>query len=53
MIDLGYDSISAGTEVQLFGVGNSVFKMSKLLQTIPYEIISSISARVKRVYLEG
>ena len=53
MIDLGDDSISAGTEVQLFGVGNSVFKMSKLLQTIPYEIISSISARVKRVYLEG
>ncbi len=53
MIDLGDDSISAGADVQLFGEGNSVFEMSKLLDTIPYEIISSISARVKRVYLEG
>ncbi len=53
MIDLGEDLIQAGTNVQLFGEGNSVFEMSKLLETIPYEIISSISSRVKRVYLEG
>jgi len=53
MIDLGEDDIRSGTDVQLFGDGNTVFEMSELLETIPYEIISSISARVKRVYLEG
>lgn len=53
MIDLGEDTIQSGTDVQLFGDGNTVFEMSQQLETIPYEIISSISARVKRVYLEG
>lgn len=53
MIDLGQDEITAGTDVQLFGDGNTIFEMSELLETIPYEIISSISTRVKRVYLEG
>lgn len=53
MIDLGNDVIKSGTDVQLFGEENTVFEMSELLKTIPYEIISTISSRVKRVYLEG
>lgn len=52
MVDLGNDPIKAGDEVQLFGNGNSIFAMSKVLDTIPYEIISSISTRVHRVYTE-
>lgn len=52
MVDLGNDPVKAGDEVQLFGDGNSIFAMSKVLDTIPYEIISSISSRVHRVYTE-
>jgi len=52
MVDLGIDEFKEGDEVQLFGSENSIFEMSKILNTIPYEIISSISARVQRVYIE-
>lgn len=50
MVDLTNAGVSVGDSVQLFGDGNSVFEMSQVLQTIPYEIISSISSRVQRVY---
>jgi alanine racemase len=52
MIDLGNDPIQVGDEVELFGEENSVFQMSSTLETIPYEIISGISSRVQRIYLE-
>jgi alanine racemase len=52
IIDLGNSNYEAGEEVQLFGKGNSIFEMSEVLETIPYEIISAISTRVQRVYLE-
>ncbi|NOQ70558.1 MAG: bifunctional UDP-N-acetylmuramoyl-tripeptide:D-alanyl-D-alanine ligase/alanine racemase [Crocinitomix sp.] len=52
MIDIGNDPIHVGDEVELFGEENSVFEMSRLLETIPYEIISGISSRVQRIYLE-
>lgn len=52
MIDLGNDAVQVGDEVELFGSENSVFQMSAILETIPYEVISGISARVQRVYLE-
>lgn len=52
MIDLGKDPIQAGAEVELFGEKNSVFEMSDQLDTIPYEVISGISSRVQRIYLE-
>lgn len=52
MIDVTNINCKAGDEVNIFGQNNSVYKMAKLLNTIPYEIISSISNRVHRVYLE-
>lgn len=52
MIDLTNADALEGDEVKIFGDGNSVFEMSQILDTIPYEIISSISSRVQRVYLE-
>jgi len=52
MVDLGDTTIKTGDEVQLFGNRNSIFEMSKRLNTIPYEVISSISSRVHRIYLE-
>lgn len=52
MVDLKNGAFTVGDEVQLFGKGNDIFEMSTILGTIPYEIISSISARVQRVYIE-
>jgi len=40
-----------GDRVILFGNDNTVDEMAKVLGTIPYEIVSRISERVKRVYL--
>ena len=51
MIDLGSSNHEAGAEVQLFGPGNTVKEMAAILGTIPYEILTSISGRVQRVYL--
>ena len=51
MIDLGSSNHEAGAEVQLFGPGNTVKEMATILGTIPYEILTSISGRVQRVYL--
>ena len=52
MIDVSNISANEGDEVIIFGQENSVCKMAKILETIPYEIITSISYRIKRIYLE-
>jgi alanine racemase len=41
-----------GDEVILFGPGLSVSKLAEWADTIPYEILTGISQRVKRVYYE-
>ena len=53
MIDITNLDCEVGQSVQIFGRENSIVKMSKLLNTIPYEIISSISNRVHRIYTKG
>ena len=50
MVDVTNLNCKVGDRVQIFGEQNSVSEMSKILNTIPYEIISSISSRVHRVY---
>ena len=52
MVDLTGSEINVGDEAVLFGDENSVFEMSNVLDTIPYEIISTISTRVQRIYIE-
>ena len=52
MIDLTEIEAGVGDKVQIFGEGNTIFQMAKNLYTIPYEIISSISSRVHRVYTD-
>ena len=52
MIDLGENPVDVGEEVQIFGPGNTVEAMAEKLDTIPYEILTSISGRVQRIYLE-
>ncbi len=53
MIDItGIDGVSEGDEVIVFGGGLSVSQLAKWAQTIPYEILTGVSQRVKRVYYE-
>ncbi|MEG1187395.1 MAG: bifunctional UDP-N-acetylmuramoyl-tripeptide:D-alanyl-D-alanine ligase/alanine racemase [Bacteroidales bacterium] len=50
MIDVTDIACEEGDPVILFGEELPVTVLSDILQTIPYEIITSVSARVKRVY---
>lgn len=50
MLDITNINTDEGDEVIVFGAGNSVNELASSLQTIPYEVLSGVSARVKRVY---
>lgn len=53
MIDItGIPDVRQGDEVIVFGKELSVRQLAKWAQTIPYEILTSISQRVRRVYFE-
>jgi alanine racemase len=53
MIDVtGIPNIKEGDEVIVFGRELPVQKMASWIDTIPYEIMTSISQRVKRVYFQ-
>jgi Alr-MurF fusion protein len=50
MIDITNIPAREGDEVLIFGQGKSIEQMAEALGTIPYEILTSVSQRVKRVY---
>ncbi len=50
MIDVTGIDCREGDVVEIFGPSASVYRLSDLLDTIPYEILTSVSPRVKRVY---
>lgn len=50
MIDVTDIDCKEGDAVEIFGTSASVERLSDLLDTIPYEILTSVSPRVKRVY---
>lgn len=50
MIDVTGIECREGDVVEIFGTSASVERLSELLDTIPYEILTSVSPRVKRVY---
>lgn len=52
MLDITGRNIQEGDEVIVFGKQYTIKEMASELDTIPYEILSSISARVKRIYLQ-
>ena len=53
MLDItGVNEIKEGDEVIVFGEGLSLQLLSQWAQTIPYEIMTGISQRVKRIYFE-
>lgn len=51
MIDItDVPEVKEGDEVIIFGDQNPISEMAKVLETIPYEISTNISRRVKRIY---
>ena len=53
MIDItGIPDVNEGDEVIVFGKELSVQQVAKWAQTIPYEILTGVSQRVKRIYFE-
>ena len=55
MIDItGIEGVEVGDKVTIFSAekGNTLEDMAKVLDTITYEIMTSISSRVKRIYTE-
>jgi Alr-MurF fusion protein len=45
-------NVAEGDEVMVFGPGLPVTALAESAETIPYEILTGISGRVKRVYFE-
>jgi alanine racemase len=50
MIDITGIDAHEGDEVVIFGENNPITGMAQKLDTIPYEILTGVSERVKRVY---
>ncbi len=51
MVDITHIDCNEGDEAIIFGKQHSVLELAAKLNTIPYEILTAISQRVKRVYI--
>lgn len=51
MIDISDTDLTAGDEVEIFGNNISINEVAAICNTIPYEILTGIPSRVKRIYL--
>ena len=52
MIDVTDIDCREGDAVEIFGEHLPVTELSDRLDTIPYEVLTSVSERVKRVYFQ-
>lgn len=52
MVDITGCNVHEGDEVIVFGKERSVIELANTLKTIPYEIFTGVSSRVKRVYYQ-
>ena len=50
MVDITGLNVEPGDEAEIFGENISIDEVAKKCQTIPYEILTSIPRRVKRVF---
>ena len=50
MIDVTGIDCEVGDSVEIFGQNMPVQRLADVLDTIPYEILTSVSPRVKRIY---
>lgn len=53
MVDIGNANIKEGDEVAIFNSLKTWLEFSDECQTIPYEVLTSISHRVKRIYIKN
>jgi alanine racemase len=53
MIDVTGLEVQEGDEVVIFDDASSIKKLANAQNTIPYEVLTSIGQRVKRMYLAG
>lgn len=51
MVDLTDTDAVENDEVEIFGRNNPISQISDALETIPYEVLTSVSQRVKRIYI--
>ena len=52
MVDVTDIDCKEGDEVIVFDTTEQLMTLSKAMETIPYEVLTSISSRVKRVYVQ-
>jgi alanine racemase len=52
MLDLTHVKAEEGDTVVVFDAEHSINDIAKACQTIPYEVMTRISQRVKRVYYQ-
>jgi alanine racemase len=52
MVDVTEIDCKEGDEVIVFDTTDQLMTLSKAMETIPYEVLTSISSRVKRVYVQ-
>jgi alanine racemase len=53
MVDVtDLSKVEEGYEVIVFGENPTIINLAKAMDTIPYEVLTSISRRVKRVYIQ-
>lgn len=52
MVDVTDIEVKEGDPAVIFGENLSVIELAESIETIPYEIITSVSPRVKRVYVK-
>lgn len=52
MLDVTGLDVKSGDKVELFGPNISILEVAEKVSTIPYEILTGISQRVKRVYIQ-
>ncbi len=50
MIDITDGDVKVGDEVEIFGSTISIYELAQKMDTIPYEVLTGIGQRVKRVY---
>lgn len=52
MVDIGDAHVKEGESVIIFNSNPSLEMFAKYCQTIPYEVLTSVSRRVKRIYIK-
>ena len=52
LVDLGKLSVKEGAKVEIIGAQQSLEELATQMDTIPYEVMTGISKRVHRIYIE-